>query len=243
MKDEMQKQIASLPPELREGFQDIIDLMPDDPELHPALKSWVYETAMGEYMKHPYVFMNLNPFSNPNKFYEQKRRIRRDYINGRNLHGMIFAVERPWRMNKLANMYRHYVISLDELRELLPGIWTDIEAPQAQQREPLELFRECKFVTDDPEGWEKLPENFKLYRGVDGTFELTADGPSWTLDLEIARFFGFRFGAAGTVYGYDASKSEALAYITGREEAEIILDWDYRSDPKSIYEVESHEPS
>ena len=67
----------------------------------------------------------------------------------------------------------------------------------------------------------------RAYRGVDGVCELTPDGPSWTRSRKVANFFAKRY-ADGTTYSIWVEKDDPgiLAWITGREEVEIILDFD-----------------
>lgn len=213
-------------------------------ELHPALKPWVFDSFLGPMVKHPFVYIDIAGgffTKNANKMYEWKRRVRRDYINNRNWKGFIFAHERPWRMIALEKLWMRQRITLDELREILPVIWVDTEMPEGNQAEPMFLFREAGFVTDDPEGWEKLPEEFQVFRGVDGEYELTPSGPSWTTDIQVARTFAYRYGAKGTVYRYIAKKSEALAWFADRHESEIILDFGGDSDLEQIEVEESRE--
>jgi hypothetical protein len=48
------------------------------------------------------------------------------------------------------------------------------------------------------------------------------------------KFFANRYNASGDVFYYEADPSEALAYFSGRSEAEIILDFENTSDPHRI---------
>jgi hypothetical protein len=214
-------------------------------KLHPALKPWVMDSALGPMVKHPFLYFNLAGgmmAGQANKAYVWKIKVRREYLDERNWWGYLMAHERPYRMLVLERLWQRKRITKQELREILLDIWTDTEMPQNNQDVPVMLFHAAGFISDKPKHWVQLPEEITLYRGVDGELELTADGPSWTLDLKIARFFAFRFGAHGTVYRYVANKSEALAHITDREEAEIILDFDGASDRDRIeVEEEWHE--
>lgn len=198
--------------------------------LHPALKPWLEETVLGLMVKHPYVFVHVGAeglfVENANRMYGWKRKVRREYLNERNWRGYLLAHERPYRMMLLERLYDRGVISQSELAEVLLDIWVDTEAPEVNQEIPIMLFREVGFITDNPERWDELPDEITVYRGVDGDFERTATGPSWTLDLRVAKFFAYRFNQDGGVYSYTCDKDEALAFITGRDEAEIILDFD-----------------
>lgn len=215
--------------------------------LHPALKSWVDpETILGPMVKHPFCYMHVGPdgmmVGSANKFYEQKIKARRAYLNEGKWYGYLKCHERPYRMHALEKLWVRKKISIEQLRELLADMWVDTECPQGNQEEPLQLFREAGFTTDDPEGWAKLEAKkyFTLWRGVDYDFELTSDGPSWTTSRKVAEFFAYRFGAEGDVFKYRATPEEALAFFSGRDEAEVILDfnWPGISDASRIRKVE-----
>jgi len=211
--------------------------------LHPALKGWVSKgKTLGPWLKHPFVYCMLGDngelVHQANQIYKSKIAVRRAYLNEGDWWGYLKSLERPWRMHTLEKLWSRKRITHEQLEELLIDMWTDTECPQGNQEIPVRLFREAGFQTDDPEGWAQLPDEITLYRGVDGELELTADGPSWTLNVKTARFFAYRgTGKHRTVYRYTATKDEALAYITGRDEAEILLDFDGDSDSDRI-EVE-----
>jgi len=209
-------------------------------DLHPALRAWVHETKIGLMIRHPFCYTPIGPngemSETANRFYKQKISCRREYLNERDWLSYLSAWERPYRMTALTKLWHRSRISLDELRELLAFAWVDTEMPQVNQSDPLQLFREAGFTTDNPQEWErisKLPE-LQLYRGVDYEFELTADGPSWTFDLQVAKFFAYRGGSKGDVFSYVAHPSEALAYFGGRDESEIILDFANAGDSEQI---------
>lgn len=208
--------------------------------LHPALKPWVADTILGPMVKHPFVYCNLGGeaglyVGQANQIYERKRECRQKYLKNKDWEGYMWALERPWRMSTLETLYDRGRITLEKLREMLIEIWTDTECPQGNQETPVKLFHATGFITDDQEGWDSLPDEITVYRGVDGELELTADGPSWTLEKRVAEVFAYRLGAHGDLYRYTMKKSEALAYITDRGEAEIILDFNRDSNPDEIY--------
>jgi len=226
-----------------DAMQEMLDTSGIE-NLHLALKNWVFDTeSMGPMVKHPFVYLSLANgllVGNANKMYAAKIKCRRDYLDRKFWWGYLMAHERPYRMRALEKLWRRKKISMDELRELLSDMWTDCEMPQTNQDQPMFLFHEAGFTTDNPEGWDKLKTRkwFKLYRGVDYDLELTADGPSWTFSRKTAEFFAYRYGAKGDVFSYRATPAEALAYFTGRDEAEIILDFENASNPNRIKLVE-----
>jgi len=212
-------------------------------KLHPALQPWLTDGPLGLMVKHPFVYVQIGPNGLLTKYandaYDWKRKVRREYLDERNWNGYLMAHERPYRMYALGKLWDRGRLGLDEMRELLADMWTDTEMPQSNQAEPLHLFREAEFTTDDPDGWAKLKDkkSIRLYRGVDYKFELTKDGPSWTTDRSVADFFAKRYNADGDVFRYDAHPDEVLAWLGGRGESEAILDFDGESDRERIKHV------
>jgi hypothetical protein len=212
--------------------------------LHPALKSWIFDTIIGPMVKHPFVFQNIGGdaglnVGNINKMYAWKIEIRRVYLNERNWWGYLMAHERPYRTIVLERLWQRKRITQTELRAVLIAIWTDTEMPQSNQETPVYLFHEAGFITDSAWRWAFMPDEIVCWRGVDGDLELTADGPSWTLDRKCAEMFADRYRPknSGDLYRYVAKKSEALAFITQRGETEIILDFDGDSERSRIEHI------
>lgn len=205
----------------------------DDPSvLVPALRSYVEiaDHQMGKFMlRHPLVYSIIGPMlpHHCNSMLAAKWEHLKEAWRERNWNSVIGLHERPYRMMVLEKLYFTDRITLDEMRELLLHWWTDTEIPQGNQDEPLALFREAGFSTDDPEGFDALPATLTLYRGVDGVCELTPDGPSWTTDCKVADFFAVRYDK-GVTYTIQVPKTSpaVLAWISGRDEKEIILDFD-----------------
>jgi len=196
--------------------------------LHPELQRYVEDTpTLGQVLKHPLVFQVPGPIlvNHANAIYEQKVKAVKEARREKDFKTVIWLHERPYRMELLKAFVEAGKISVEQLREELPGFWLDTEIPEGQQEDPLELFRLAGFVTDDLSGFEALPDPLTLWRGVDGVCELTPSGPSWTLEKSVAVFFAVRY-ENGWLYKIEIPKEAAKAYITGRGEAEIILDFD-----------------
>lgn len=225
--------IQALPEDKRQAVRDHAELMRDVGDMSkliPQLQTWVEyreDSTLGDFMlRHPLVYSIIGSIlpHQCNEMYWKKCALIREYVRAKDWRSWLMAHERPYRMHFLKTyLWDKSRISVEELRELLAYFWTDTETPEANQADPLWLFQEADFTTDDPEGWAALPEILTLYRGVDGVCELTPNGPSWTLDRKVAEFFAKRY-AIGALYRIQASKVEALAYFTGRSEAEVILD-------------------
>jgi hypothetical protein len=215
------EQIAAL----KEIMRDAGDVTKLCDELRPyaffndAVEAWQ--------LRHPWWYSVWPPLlpHECNKAYRMKREQIFEAAHERDFQQLLWLHERPYRMTLLERFWNHGRISVKQLRELLSMFWIDTEIPQGNQDEPMHLFREAGFVTDDQEGFDKLPEKLTLYRGVDFVFELTPEGPSWTRSRETAKFFAVRM-AKGHLYTATVNKSDALAYFSGRGESEIILDWE-----------------
>lgn len=197
----------------------------DSPEadlLLPPLREKLMELDMGLAIKHPWVNQCFGIMvGQANKMLVAKWAMTREYLrepDGPNWEAYLHVVvERPWRMSTLEALYVRGRIDAEKLRELLPGIWTDTEMPTVNLAEPAMLWREAGFATDDPEAWEALPQKLTLYRGG------PAYGISWTTDREQAEWFANRFGRDYPVWEVTIDKEQALGYLTGRGESEVIL--------------------
>ena len=218
------------PEEIQRGMDWIQNLGPriesvDDPNIKllvPVLRPCIVEMESGWiFCKHPWV-NTLSPFVNQvNGQYTAKFSMAREYLSKRDLSAYLFVVlERPWRYETLARWWERDKLSIDELRELLPEVWRDVEFPSSNLDHPLYLFEEAGFLTDDQEEWEKLPDPLSIYRGG------APDGISWTTELERAEWFSRRFvfpPDEPEVWEIEIEKYEVLAFFTGRGESEIVV--------------------
>src|SRR5688572_14866026 len=107
----------------------------DDPvaeQLLPPLRECLVDLGgdsfVGIWIKHPWVNMMLPFVGQANDMYTAKFSMARQYLVERNFFGYLFVVcERPWRYEILANWWERDKLTIDELRELLPSVWTDTE--------------------------------------------------------------------------------------------------------------------
>lgn len=129
-----------------------------------------------------------------------------------------------------------------EFWKLLNEVWIDTETIFLNFRTWYHLFtaatpQECSaFMTDEDKAeFAKLPDEFTIYRGYRPDLG-NRDGLSWTLDRELAQRFGNRAWTSltidkpltdprnpGRVAERRVKKREVFAFLTGREEAEVIL--------------------
>lgn len=214
---------------------------PDDPhvaDLHPELQKCVVVLNDMLFIKHPWV-NTFTPFvGQANKIFSAKFSMMRRYLSERDFEGYIWvAIERPWRYDKLCDWWDRGRITESELREILPGIWMDVEFPSSNLSDPAYLWHEAGFCTDNEEEWEALPDPLPIYRGG------RPDGIAWTVSKQMARFFAHRFHALHenpTMWRAVVPKNEVLGYLTGRGEQEVVVE-PYRFDLEQIPVKEEEE--
>lgn len=197
----------------------------DDPNIEllaPELRNRLVQFDGGMLMiKHPWVNQMLPMVGQANMAYKAKFSMAREYLSQKKYHAYFFVVvERPWRMTILENWWVRGKLTAEEARELLIDMWQDTELPSVNLNDPIFLFSELGFLTDDEEGWNKLPDTFTIYRGG------SKDGISWTLNKDIAKKFNNRVYPEENrqLWKAEATKEEVLAYFTGRSEEEIVID-------------------
>jgi hypothetical protein len=211
--------------------------MDDISKLHPWLREYLQPpTEWCRFpIRHPWVYSTFGPIlpHELNNLLKLKFEDIKEAMREKQWDTFLWLHERPYRMHALEKLYFTGRISHAEMAKLLLMFWTDTEIPEGNQQEPLYLFRQARWVTDDQKGFDALPKRLTLYRGVDGVCELTSDGPSWTLNRRVADFFAKRY-AKGKTYRIILHKDNPgiLAYITGRDEAEFILDFEQLNSDK-----------
>lgn len=206
--------------------KQIDQLLADSREpLHDDLAQYLTEvTVLGPYVRHPLVF---GPASLPgalNRQLEQKRVLLAEAHASRDWKRVFWLYERPYRMSMLGSFYETGDITLDELRDVLPGVWIDTEFPHSFGALPRTLFTATGFLTDAPSVFAALPETLTIYRGSRAHIRPSAREISWTLARGCAEKFARRLGRRdGAVWRGDVKKSDVLAYFEGRGEAEVVV--------------------
>jgi hypothetical protein len=108
----------------------------------------------------------------------------------------------------------------EEARRLLIHSWCqsfDVLSTDQEGRVAVRLFDRLGFSTDDPELWHSLPDPVPVYR-------FGSPGVSWTADREIAEEARRSAGeGAPPIQSRAVAKTEALAFITGYGEQEVIV--------------------
>lgn len=122
----------------------------------------------------------------------------------------------------LVEWWEEGVLTTEELRGLLPHVWSMAEWPEQHlsRRDWLAMFSEAGFASDS--GHEAPTEPLTIFRGC--SYERRR-GMSWTTDLEQAEWFAARlvWVAAGNVYEATVPPVAVLALVGGRSEAEVVV--------------------
>lgn len=192
--------------------------------LHPELLPYVEDGSLGLMLRHPLVYQ-VPLFDNhfANQLLLQKQNQLAEAVASDAFSQIVFLHERAFRLEAftaIANL-------MDDMTywQLLAAIWTDTENQWAYRQEWIDLLtsRTNAFLMmsrEDLDTFNSLPEQIQIHRGFEPG--VNEDGLSWTLDITRAEFFAKRFKKTGEVKTITINKSDAIAYLNTRNEAEII---------------------
>ena len=146
--------------------------------------------------------------------------------------GSIFFVLRKGYWLPFLQAIKQYMDNA-EFSGFFGEIWTQVESPNMNARVSLdtlvEWFKEADkshlMSKDELKAYHELPDELRIYRGIGE--KSNPKGLSWTLNKEKAEWFANRYNMLGTkgyVVTAVAQKKDGLAYFTGREEDEVIID-------------------
>lgn len=130
--------------------------------------------------------------------------------------------------------FKHIQGYLDakDFTEILKDIWIDTEFPMLNldvtTQELTAWFSFCDkdilMSKEDSSYLDSLSDVVTVYRGVSS--DEYKNGFSWTLSKEKAEWFATRLefdGCSPVLYSFDVNKSDIVAYLSCRGEAEIII--------------------
>ena len=142
------------------------------------------------------------------------------------------------RMDWVERAWKSGLISDSKMLEMLPHWWSGSDPDDTEMRflalwAKMRRLHNNRVILSDPT--RRLPRErlLTIYRGQDPVSEATPDGHlpvgiAWSLDKSIAERFAR--GAAtrqsdreGIVYEGRVLKSKVIAYLTGRDEEEVIV--------------------
>ena len=198
-------------------------------ELHPDLQPFVIEhPALGPYVHHPLVIGTALIPGVLNHQYRQK--VERLTDSQAWEPGYIWLFEKPYRLEFFNAWYLSHRVSVEDLRQYLPDLWTSTEFPLGSDDDGewlINLFREIGFYSDN--GWAAPKQPMPIFRGG------RQDGMSWTLDRRVATFFAKRFNPEQPLPLYSAiapPESVLAVFMDARGESEVVV------DPSLLTEVE-----
>lgn len=200
------------------------ELMSSNEPLLPELCSYVVETDIGAYIKHPLIVMSIvsNALINEKYKFMKQKEIERPYS--------IAIYERPFRLIKLVEFWHNKNFNDTQLCEELAWVWPDMEGDDSLndifiKDEVLPLFKHLGYVSDQDDLYR--PESSLLiYRGG------LPNGIAWSESLKTAKWFASRFEENNPVYCATVEPKNILARFKGRNEDEIIV------DPRSLDNIE-----
>lgn len=201
--------------------------------LHPELERYLYESEpFGVSLKHPLVFSIMHfPQQNAmvNAQYAYKLKARRKAMREKQWHTYVFLHERPYRVDAFKRIRAR--LSNERYWDLLSEIWIDSENIRQNTSTWERLLRDPRpgrehmMSDEDREAFQDLPDTIEVFQGHTDERD---DGWSWTTKLETANWFAYRFADfehAGACVSYGTcSKDLVTAYLTRRNEAEILID-------------------
>lgn len=217
---------------LEEIFADAIAGKPFD-ELDPELAEYMYDTGdLGTWIKHPLVFV---PFYNPalHRLYNEQLRLKKEAIaraaEEKDWNSYIYLHERPYRLWAFKEVQHR--LPDGTYWKLLGSIWRDSENIRENPDEWTGLLtaprarREMMMSPEDQKALLEMPLAFAVYQGHTSDRD---DGFSWTTERATADWFAKRFadleGGRPMVATAVVAKRDVIAYMTNRNESEIIVD-------------------
>jgi len=176
-------------------------------------------------LRHPLVYQ-VPFFSNgsANAYYEQKRKAVEQALEKKNYKEFVWLFERPYRVEAFIKIADK--LSDTDYWKLLSDIWIDTENQYAYLKEWKKLLGSKRssrhYLMDEDEDnlLRSLSNEVTIYRGCQKG--LNESGLSWTLDKSKAQFFANRFGKKGIILERKIPKSDIVAVLMGRGEAEVI---------------------
>lgn len=191
--------------------------------LLPELEVYVTDGPLGRFLNHPLVqdiMVDAAPgFANA-RLKQKKEQLQRA-IENKDWSSFIFIHERPYRFDALEEaVYTHEV---DSPGELIRQVWIDSENIHQNYEAWGDLIRDygVTMSDDDKKAFDKLPEEFTIYRGCTPAGDT---GYSWTVDENQAVWFAERFEhEEARVISSRIKKSNVRAFLAGRGESEVLV--------------------
>ncbi len=208
-------------------MEDLQQLLAKKEKLHPDLQQCVEDMEHFKALRHPILY-SVPYFESMNAFHNKQYEARKEELiaNKKNKHweSFVFLHERPHRL--VAFMEIEKELSDNAYWHLLGHIWLDSEniwqlkgtwlKALKSKREHGELF----MTGHERIQLRKMTNTMTVYRGCSNK---NKHGYSYTLDLEKAKMFAQKWGVDAMIVEKTIKKKDVFAYISRRNESEIIL--------------------
>ena len=205
---------VNLIPELAQSIVDTPDLSLGPIVDHPLVRLILYTPDQNEYL---------------NDVFKKKQRDLKKSIKNKKWDYVLMLHERPWRAWAFTQ-FAPYMKPVEYWKNL-SSIWIDTEFPHIHKDMWLDFFnanvkQKRKLMSSkERQVIQDLPKKVTIYRGYDDGMENALMGISWTLSEKKANWFATRFEveADPRVAEGQCEKSSILAYLSQRDEEEIII--------------------
>jgi hypothetical protein len=212
---------------------------PLDPELYPYFE----ENCLGDggalslpALRHPLVYSvphlpGMHWLANDQL--RQKRASCREAIARRDWEAYVLLHERPYRPDALrlvVNVLAGQPLAPVDYWHLVTWTWRDSENIHQNRRQWRRLWLRSNYRASRPlfamnpqerAALAEMPEELRVYRGQSARH---LPGMSWTADRDLARWFAVRLRPEEpTVLSGRVRRDNVLAYLTGRNENELVL--------------------
>ena len=153
--------------------------------------------------------------------------------NAKSPYHSYMMINKPYALAFLNLAENH--LSQKDFSEILSDAWIRSENPNMDKnfvkRNLIDMFKKAdKSILMDGEEKEKFDsfdDTITIYRGVTSYNAKNIKALSWTTDYQTAEWFAHRFGEDGIVYQAQIGKEHILAFFSGRNESEVIVEPKY----------------
>ena len=164
-----------------------------------------------------------------------------DILKMKDIDTFFCLVEKSRAVKYLSLAYKY--MSKEDCAKALKNVWERVDCVNSHRHmtkgQFVKLFKLCDqadlMEAEELEFFNQLPEEITVYRGLEPVSN-NIKALSWTLSYKTADWFANRFTKAGvyktpgSVYQATIRKEHVFAYINGRHESEIVLDYNYLTD-------------
>ena len=164
-----------------------------------------------------------------------------DILKMKDIDTFFCLVEKSRAVKYLSLAYKY--MSKEDCAKALKNVWERVDCVNSHRHitkgQFVKLFKLCDqadlMEAEELEYFKQMPEEITVYRGLEPVSN-NVKALSWTLSYKTADWFANRFTKAGvyktpgSVYQATIRKEHVFAYINGRHENEIVLDYNYLTD-------------